>query len=357
MASQEAITARVISRLLSEAKKKLPPPDPYQVGVSNEEIDRDLVAQAAKTIKDNPAAVKMLLKLDPDSMTADSISHRVAAAAGKRYLLMYELQEYVESLQSLGPKRFADNLTRAAEAEASFSKHGYLLRNLRIKDIVTCLPHFKTSAKKADPIPPEVAEGEPGDPLGQIAFAPERRDKVPYEPNTRKEDALLKALQKHFDSNVHLKPETAELLKGFLRDGKYSKIFAPPQEAEVYRGLRVPGAYLERLIGKKPTHSGKASLKKYVMRPRTGGATSWTGDWGTATEFAVGEEGLGRGQFAVVFVAKTADNPHSFVTGPGGLYDIDPFSAYREEDEVLGLGEIVVSKVFWVDSDEEDWTY
>lgn len=122
------------------------------------------------------------------------------------------------------------------------------------------------------------SEASPDDPLGRIAFATNRKG-MPYEPNTKIEQKLAKAIGDHFEGIKMLSPEMTSLIRDLMAQGLYSSIFTEPTAAVVYRGMNVTSSkgvnWLKRLAG------GRLEGEKGIIRvntkyvPRKGSA-SWS---------------------------------------------------------------------------------
>jgi hypothetical protein len=197
----------------------------------------------------------------------------------------------------------------------------------------------------------DAAEADPDDPLGQIAFALDRSDAPPREPDTEIEHSLGMRIANNFaDSTRHgslLTHDDVEIIRGFLDTGKYSKIFKRPSAPKVYRGMGVQESWLRTALkmGRKEhpdyrdTRTGQFTYTPSINKP----ASSWSFDYSVAKNFA--RENSHSGIFAVVLTAKTSAN--DFITGPGGLYKLMYLNDYVEEEECIGLGSINVSQVDW----------
>lgn len=195
------------------------------------------------------------------------------------------------------------------------------------------------------------SEGEPGDPLGRIAFAAARKG-MPYEPDTKVEEKLRYALIDHFAGSSLLTPEMARTIRDFMAQGLYPSMFSEPTAEVVYRGMNVEGrgvGWLKKLAGGKlEGEQGSISVNtKYVPRK---GAASWTTSKRVASDFFhTGAD------YHIILHARVADNPGMFVSAERGLYKTDFAARFADEREALGLGTIRVYKIDWFLSDSHTW--
>jgi len=188
--------------------------------------------------------------------------------------------------------------------------------------------------------------------LGNYAFA-NVRPGLPPEVNTAVEDKLEQELTTHFVNNKHLSAKSGQALKTSLENGWYEKIISEPEQATVYRGLKVDEEWMVKNVGenwRKQFFKAKGQLKiNMVLRPKTGSATSavtsWTNNFVIAREFAQGPASFGARQMDVVLCAAIKDNPNQFIDSAAGLYSIDGNDEFAQEEEVLGIGSIKVSQI------------
>jgi hypothetical protein len=206
----------------------------------------------------------------------------------------------------------------------------------------------KTKAKNAELLKKAPPEAEPSAPLQQWAFADQRKGKVPYEANSKEEQKLYNDLYAHFVNNDPISPAHAKLIQSFLQKGQYASVFREPKQAYVLRGMNVPADYLRKALKLKPGDDLPPKGNKaasFTFTPLSGrGATSWSSTSQGAVKFS--NDG-GYGSYAIIMVASVKKNPNKFCMGPGALYNVQGFDEYETEDEVIALGEINVSKVFW----------
>ena len=190
------------------------------------------------------------------------------------------------------------------------------------------------------------------------------------EPNTPTESMVFVGLRDFLDKHGVLSTPVAKAIIGFIRDGKY------PEALQIYdktptlfRGMNVTEEWLRKRnplaadivdrVASEWSRERKGGYKLVPTEPftfvRKGGAppflgkgpltaegegSSWTNDLTTARRFALA--GWSQGEGGVILDASTADNM---------FLDIQPLRAYgdivtyREENEVIALGEVTVSGI------------
>lgn len=193
-------------------------------------------------------------------------------------------------------------------------------------------------------------EASPDDEFEEFIFADERHGQVPDEPDTRDEKALYDELKAHFVANEALSKDEASLIKRLMADGKYSTILKKPDVEYVYRGMTVYDEYIRRALGLGDDESLPRKGSKtasFTFTPRNGGGSSWSLRHESTHGFMGGNK-----DYNVLLLARTSDNDGSFVSGPGGLYNVGELGKYDDEQEIVGLGPIKVAKIIWNDSSE-----
>ena len=210
------------------------------------------------------------------------------------------------------------------------------------KLMMKSLVKMSAALSKFDDVEEEAPEGSP---LGKFAFPLRRRGKPP-EPDTPEEKRLFNALVAHFVDNIKLNAKVAMGIKDLLSQGLYPEVFSPPDQEEVFRGMSVSKAWLSKTLGMAAKDIPAKGSKEVgtTYEPRNGGGSSWTVDKATTSKFFRDPSRVG-----VVLHARTADNPGSFVMGPDHLYRIDFIAQFAYEKEVVGLGDIKVYKISWID--------
>jgi len=198
----------------------------------------------------------------------------------------------------------------------------------------------------------DAAEADPDDVFGQIAFAYDRSDDVPLEKNTKREDEIESHIANHFAASgkKRFTQGDVNLILGFLRDKKYTKIFKrpPPNITELYRGMGVTEAWLKKALNlgareRIGEHGFKAGSFTFIPRSNSP-ATSWTSNDHLAYQFGHGSQAEGW-QYGVVLTAQVEGN--EFISGPDGLYKLNFIDEYKNENECVGFGKIKVTEIRW----------
>ena len=189
------------------------------------------------------------------------------------------------------------------------------------------------------------SEAPEGAPLDRYAFAPQRDD-VPTEFNNEFEGTLLDALASHFRANNKLHAKHVNIIKNFLQKGWYKKVFHEPNVRWVFRGMRVGRNYIAKALQTDDFPEEGSMGKSFTFKPYDEGtSSSWTLDVKTARAFS--KSNSDEYHYGLILCARVDKNFNSFVMGPGGLYSVDELQEYASEHEVIGLGDIKVSKIFW----------
>jgi len=201
-------------------------------------------------------------------------------------------------------------------------------------------------------------------PLGKYAFSPQRQNTTnppPKEKNTKIESMLLATLSKHVAGTTPMSSNAAQIIKALLERGLYKDVFKTPKVDRVYRGMGVTEEYIQNLginpnelneeLGKEKIEDmlgrrkAKVVEKEFTFKPRGKTfASSWTLSPKVAADFAA-TSSPSRGTYMVIMEAETTLNNGSFLDA-AGFYEIDNLSSFSSEEEVFGLGEIKVSKIY-----------
>lgn len=190
------------------------------------------------------------------------------------------------------------------------------------------------------------AEASPGDPLGKYAF-PAYRKGMPPEADTPGEEELFSAIDDHFFADKKLDAEHASQIQDMLSQGLYPRVFSPPGQEEIYRGMGVSQTWLAKALGVDVKDIPKKGSKEVEMTvaPKSGGTSSWTIDKAVSKKFSSRYSGM----ISVVLYARSSDNPNKFISCPGYIYKIGALDRFSKEKEVIGLGGIRVYKISWED--------
>lgn len=178
----------------------------------------------------------------------------------------------------------------------------------------------------------------------KIAFADERPGLDGIEPDNKTERLVMRQLRTHFNNSKGITPQTASMLQGMLKNGEYKDFLSEPKNKVVFRGMKVPKAWVAKAIGEKamysiPMHKRAAFEKKFTFTPKRPVA-SWTSSIATAREFSEGAT-----DYSVILHAAVDENPNKFIDCKRGLYDSTIASNWKDENEVIGIGQIKVFKL------------
>lgn len=184
----------------------------------------------------------------------------------------------------------------------------------------------------------------PDGPFDKIAFADERPGLDGIEPDNKTERLVMRQLRTHFSNAKGITPQTASMLQAMLKNGEYKNFIVEPKNKVVFRGMRVPKAWVAKAIGEKamfsiPLHKKATFEKKFTFTPKRPVA-SWTSSVATAREFSEGST-----DYSVVLHAYVDENSNKFIDCKHGLYKSTIAAGYEDENEVIGIGQIKVFKL------------
>jgi hypothetical protein len=183
-------------------------------------------------------------------------------------------------------------------------------------------------------------------PLGKVVF-PSLRSGVPLEKNTAVETTLQRAIYEHIVNNKSLKGKDAQIIKTLVSGNFYPKWFGEPSARTVYRGMHVPKSYIAKILKGDPDKDQVGTrgevLLSWEFEPLNE-TSSWTLDQETAVRSFTG--GMGGDGFGFLMTAKVSHNSGKFVD-LSRLYGIEGFSGFSSEQEVIGVGNIKVTKIKW----------
>lgn len=204
-------------------------------------------------------------------------------------------------------------------------------------------------------------EAKPDDIFGQYLFAPVRKKEgVPDEPNTKKEESLHSALVAHYASSRNdgqLVPLVPAVLKQ-VKAGNYSKYLGAPRDIEVYRGIRLPTNLIAPLLAKAKsmsvddyyaeTNPDRTKMRKIqtsaVLKP---GPSSPIQSWSTSLEVAMAfagqlsfsKQGSAPGT-PVIFIAETSVSTNKFFGNPNLPVMLGMDGGDWKELEVMSIGPV-----------------
>jgi hypothetical protein len=177
---------------------------------------------------------------------------------------------------------------------------------------------------------------------------------VPFEPDTPREVDLYADIDAHFSQNANLPKKSVNLLAKMLDAGKYSDIFKETKAKVVYRGVAAGSRWIRALLGlsaSDPVPLKGTEKIDYEYKSSDGKAMSWSTSKSIARSFqeSSAEEVSysDKPMYAAVLTATIEDNPGTFLSGPGGLYNLKAAEHYSTESEVLALGPVRVTGITW----------
>ncbi len=233
----------------------------------------------------------------------------------------------------------------------------YSGKNTELKD------YNRANREKFDKEWEETAAPEDA-PLGKYAFSPQRQNTInppPKEKNTKIESMILASLSKHVAGTTPMSSNAAQIIKTLLEQGLYKDVFKAPTVDKLYRGMGVTEEYIQNLginpnelneeLGKENIEDmlgrrkAKVIERQFTFKPRGKTfASSWTTSPKVAADFA-STNAPTKGTYMVIMEAETDLNDGSFLDA-AGFYEIDNLASFSSEQEVFGLGEITVSKIY-----------
>lgn len=189
-------------------------------------------------------------------------------------------------------------------------------------------------------------EAPEDEPWGDVAWGDVRTDDVTPEPNTKDEQNALRDLMHHFDDSKKLPADRAEQFQQLSGDKRYSDVLAFDESgiATVYRGMGINLGTLAHLL-KIPVANievGKSYEVEFLAKPRGEAVASWTPSKRSANRFAQTHSYKGAG---VILHAQVSDNPSVFIINPDKIYQVKPLKDFKPEQEVIGVGPVVVDKI------------
>jgi len=200
--------------------------------------------------------------------------------------------------------------------------------------------------KKQAKAKPEVPEEDVSSaPWGKFAFAVDRLEDVPEEPDTEEERDAFNGINAHVNDNTPIPADTNNSIRNVLKKKSwYKEIIKEPQQEYVYRGMVVSKSWLlaAGIDPEKDEGSSKKSFTYSSRRPGT--SSSWSVDAGEAKKFTAS---AGSFDYSVLMVAKISENEDKFIVGDDGFYKLNSTKSYKFEKEAIALGDVEVMKVYW----------
>ena len=184
--------------------------------------------------------------------------------------------------------------------------------------------------------------------LGQIAFADQRKD-VPKETNTDFENNLHKAIKNYFLDNKTIQYQVTKEMSNYLENNDYADIFHEPKTNNVYRGLDVGESFLKKFLNRDRI-SEEGILRELREFPSQDIISSWSTSATSASHFASRtNHTIRENKFRIMLFEKVSDNPDKFIDCDS-LYEVEHLGYFRNEKEVLGIGNITISQITWQSS-------
>jgi hypothetical protein len=196
--------------------------------------------------------------------------------------------------------------------------------------------------------------------MGNVVFAPYRKDIRSDEPNTTSEDVLYQDIKNWVKNYEPFHPDSVEMIIDAQDDPKYSDFFRRAGPGPVYRGMTVDRHKFAQWIGVDPedtldVKAGHDGLEtSYVLKPKRFGdesvkPLSFTKKKSTAEVFAdgtvAGNRAPTKDMLSVVWRADTADN--SFVDIEAMQRRTNGLSDEGDEGEVISFDVVTTDYVWW----------
>jgi hypothetical protein len=189
----------------------------------------------------------------------------------------------------------------------------------------------------------------PGGPFGKI-FAGDERS-LP-EPNNEKESDVLNSIHNHVVDNLSIPKKITNQIANVLDKKLYNDVIKKPNQKIVFRGMALSPNSVRKLLSKIPKQRTLINLKNPIKyKSLSGAGSSWTKLQGIAHNFAMDSYELGR-PYIIILVAETSKNENKFFDLNEYYNQIDDQN--KKEMEVIGLGEILISKIIFNFVDKDD---
>lgn len=192
-------------------------------------------------------------------------------------------------------------------------------------------------------------------PFGSVLFGDERElPKGKPEKNIPAETDLFHDLRRYVDSNRsdHLE-RTVKVFDGLEGRGLYTDFLSVPKKYQyAYRILNaVSLATLKKILGYEPTDMENGVFydepEGGMYYPKGKSFSSWTVDLGSLKELMEEWEYDVKG-YHIVLKAPIHSNGNRFLLNPDELYKIDSMDMYKHEQEVLSIGPVQCSHVWYL---------
>lgn len=188
------------------------------------------------------------------------------------------------------------------------------------------------------------SEAPKNGPFNEYLWPKYREGIKEIEPESKLEKLVYKHIKQHFSSkHVGLPLKTVKLLIKCLENNWYSKVLHAPKHKTLYRGLLLNKKDLSKLINKEPLDKEKIEYNNSI-KVDNGHSTSWTYKKNISKDFS-GNYGKAKQGYIVTLIANLEDNKNRFLSGPGGLYDVEGLSKWHLEKESIGLEPIQIKYI------------
>lgn len=191
-------------------------------------------------------------------------------------------------------------------------------------------------------------------PFGNYAFPSSRLTSyvVPEEEDTDIEHDTDYYLRQHFKQGSELPSFVVDELQNVLISGEYSDVIKEPNVSTVYRGMWVDGSWIMNLTNSYHLSEKGKFETSFTYKPFKN-QSSWSLNQIAAfdaaqTDFNDRPQKLDDGKtYIIILHAQLEHNRNKFIVCPDGLYKLKYAAIFENEQEAIGLGDIIVSKIDW----------
>ena len=237
-----------------------------------------------------------------------------------------------------------ENITQSDYANILWNKLTFNEQENFVKDVNKCMQDYIKNNLKTI-----TSDANKDDVLNKYAFADQRPEMVPEEPNNEIEEKLYKELKSFFAFNRAVSTDSVNILQNILQKNIYKDVIKMPQQSQVYRGMYVDENYIKKMLGTNNaiTNNGVSVSSMLFEHEPNKLVSSWSLDLKTANDFSKVPPYEKIRIYSVVLTANVSDNPNKFITGPDGLYQVSGLRVFSHEKESIGLGNIEICKMVW----------
>jgi hypothetical protein len=269
---------------------------------------------------------------------------------GRIYIYAYGLSG------NIGLTVIDDPTTAEQRIKNTFEQIHYYVKSWYEKEY---LPEVKFLAKIL-----KLSKKHAGDKYGEFFGGTQRMLPVDNsEVNTPEEQELVTNIKNHiYDAGDTLDKKDSKEINKILKKGIYNDVFLKPDSSVVYRGMAVDRWTLKEFLKGIEEEKYKLGIpkkgeinprKKLIFKParteisRTDrGASSWSTSFETAKKFTDSYQANQAAKIKIILVAKANENMYR-------LFDLKNWysefgqESFAVENEVIGLGNIVIDKIIW----------